>query len=191
MGREDSNPRSRDQNPLPYRLATPHRRSTSITRPGLATGRAPVVFRPGFSRAGDIEFSRWGNPFAATKAQFVVQPYDAPGHWQPFVQPSVASSEHGFTWAAGERRFPELERFGAVVDLSRRGRSARERRDPADEPVARGRIGATDGNPVEVIVARSRSRRSRPAEPACRGRSARADLRDLHQRFGEQASPVW
>ena len=38
LGREDSNLRSRDQNPLPYHLATPHRRSSIGRRPALTGG---------------------------------------------------------------------------------------------------------------------------------------------------------
>lgn len=61
---------------------------------------------PAFAnREIDIEFSRWGNPLAASNAQFVVQPYDVPGHVQWLAQPPVASSRHGFTWTPGSVAF--------------------------------------------------------------------------------------
>src|SRR5690606_34020698 len=40
LGRQDSNLRSRDQNPLPYRLATPHR---SRRRKNLARSPRPYI----------------------------------------------------------------------------------------------------------------------------------------------------
>jgi hypothetical protein len=104
------------------------------------------------NRELDIEFSRWGNPFAATNAQFVVQPYDAPGHWQPFVQPSVASSEHGFTWAPGSVAFRSSS--GSVPSWTYLGGDV----PPAGDETPRmnlwlaGGSAPTDGNPVEVII---------------------------------------
>jgi hypothetical protein len=46
----------------------------------------------------DIEFAKWGNAADPTNAQYVVQPYDSPGHLVRFTQPTATSSVHSFTW---------------------------------------------------------------------------------------------
>lgn len=48
LGREDSNPRSRDQNPLPYHLATPQRAARHGT-PDHTSGVRRAVARKGYS----------------------------------------------------------------------------------------------------------------------------------------------
>lgn len=53
----------------------------------------------------DIEMARWGDP-QADVGQFVVQPYDLPGHLRRFpVTPSVTESTHAFRWLPGSVRF--------------------------------------------------------------------------------------
>lgn len=53
----------------------------------------------------DIELSRWSNPLDDV-GQFVVQPYDAPGHLQRFpVTLSDEYSTHWFRWLPGSVRF--------------------------------------------------------------------------------------
>ena len=54
----------------------------------------------------DIEFARWGNAGDPTNAQYVVQPWDAPGHDQRWTQPAGATGTiHSFTWAPGRVDF--------------------------------------------------------------------------------------
>lgn len=104
------------------------------------------------NRELDIEFSRWSNPFAAANAQFVVQPYDAPGHLQPFVQPAAASSAHGFTWGPGTVAFTSST--GSVPTWTYTGADV----PPAGDETPRMNLwlfrGAapTDGKPVEVVI---------------------------------------
>ncbi len=48
----------------------------------------------------DIEFSRWASRNLYPNAQFVVQPYDAPGHLVRFNEPAgIPESTHRFLWA--------------------------------------------------------------------------------------------
>lgn len=57
----------------------------------------------------DIEFSRWGNAADPTSAQYVVQPYDTPGHLRRFTVPtSATNSTHFFTWETNRVSFQSL-----------------------------------------------------------------------------------
>jgi len=56
----------------------------------------------------DIEFSRWGDPDAGSNAQFVVQPFSAPGHLERFrVEPQGAPplTTNLIEWTPGRVRF--------------------------------------------------------------------------------------
>ncbi|MBP6963773.1 MAG: glycoside hydrolase family 16 protein [Armatimonadetes bacterium] len=55
-------------------------------------------------REMDFEFSRWGDP-AGLNAQFVIQPYDAPGNTERFSMPSCAESVHTMEWTPGRVKF--------------------------------------------------------------------------------------
>lgn len=116
---------------------------------GLFTWSDTAAFA---NRELDIEFSRWGNPFAPTNAQFVVQPYDAAGHLQPFVQPAADTSRHGFTWAPGSVAFTSSA--GSVPSWAYVGSDV----PPAGDERPRMNLwlfhGAapTDGKPVEVVI---------------------------------------
>lgn len=57
------------------------------------------------NRELDIEFSRFGNEGSPANGNFVVQPYDLPGHQRKFVQPAVAQSTHWFDWQPGSVTF--------------------------------------------------------------------------------------
>ncbi len=63
-----------------------------------------VVFSPFLyandSTEIDIEFSRWGQANSATNAQYVVQPYDHPGHTLNFALPILQDhrTTHSFDW---------------------------------------------------------------------------------------------
>ncbi|MEI7900194.1 MAG: hypothetical protein WCK89_08070 [bacterium] len=47
----------------------------------------------------DIEVSRWGNASDTDNAQFVVQPWNQPGHLVRYrVPPAVTNATHSFTW---------------------------------------------------------------------------------------------
>ena len=57
------------------------------------------------NRELDIEFSRFGNEGSPANGNFVVQPYDLPGHLRKFVQPAVAQSTHWIDWQRGSVTF--------------------------------------------------------------------------------------
>jgi len=46
----------------------------------------------------DIECAKWGNANNSTNAQFVVQPYNPPGHLLRFQVPPFTNTTHSFTW---------------------------------------------------------------------------------------------
>jgi uncharacterized protein (TIGR03437 family) len=56
------------------------------------------------NREWDIEFGRWGNANASANAQYVVQPYTAPGNITRFLM-SPSSSTHTVTWAPNSIQF--------------------------------------------------------------------------------------
>jgi hypothetical protein len=64
------------------------------------------------NREIDIEIARWGSTTDPTNAQFVVQPYNSPGHLQRFTQP-IGGSTLEFTWSTGRVDF--LVRQGTVI----------------------------------------------------------------------------
>ena len=64
----------------------------------------------------DIEFSRWGNSADPTNAQYVVQPYDGPGHLRRFTQPSASISTQRFTWQRDRIDWESRDASGAVID---------------------------------------------------------------------------
>ena len=66
-------------------------------------------------REVDIEFARWGIPTDPTNAQYVVQPYDRPGHLVRFTQPSTGTSTHRFTWQKGRIDWESYDAAGALV----------------------------------------------------------------------------
>jgi hypothetical protein len=104
------------------------------------------------NREIDIEFSRWGNALAPTNAQFVVQPYDAPGRLQTFIQSSATASQHGFTWLPGSIAFASSS--GSVPSWSYVGGDI----PPAGDETPRmnlwlvGGAAPTDGREIEVII---------------------------------------
>lgn len=58
-----------------------------------------------YYRENDIEFSRWGQDLAEN-SQFVVQPFDQPGHRHRFDTTLTGTySTHGFTWDTGKVSF--------------------------------------------------------------------------------------
>jgi hypothetical protein len=57
----------------------------------------------------DIECARWGNAADPNNAQFVVQPWDSPGHLTRFaVPPPATNSTHLFIWETNRVRFQSL-----------------------------------------------------------------------------------
>lgn len=104
----------------------------------------------------DIELARWGNAADPTNAQYVVQPWDAPGHdlrWT--LAPNLGSTIHSFTWRPGGVDFRSTTASGAMLQEWSYG--------GADVPVPGGenpRInlwlyrGAApqDGQPVEIVI---------------------------------------
>jgi hypothetical protein len=53
----------------------------------------------------DIEFARWGDASDPTNAQYVVQPYDRPGHLHRLTATGTAPAVHGFTWRPAQVGF--------------------------------------------------------------------------------------
>lgn len=60
----------------------------------------------------DIEFARWGSATDPTNAQYVVQPWDGPGHTARFTQPAAERSVHRFTWRPGRIDWQSLDGNG-------------------------------------------------------------------------------
>ena len=62
---------------------------------------------PGYAhREIDVECSRWSNSFDINNAQFVVQPYDTPGHWARYPVPGgLSDSTQLFTWETNKITF--------------------------------------------------------------------------------------
>ncbi len=105
-------------------------------------------------RENDIEFARWADP-NALNAQYVVQPYDLPGHTFRFQQPAGAPSTHSFQWTGGSAYFESSNASGLIAQHTftdgipqTGGENAR-----MNLWLFRGR-GPTDGRDVEVIVNR-------------------------------------
>ena len=57
------------------------------------------------NREWDVEFSRWGNPGAATNAQYVVQPYTIAANIRRFLITSSLSTSHQVTWDPSQVAF--------------------------------------------------------------------------------------
>lgn len=54
----------------------------------------------------DVEMARWGNAADTNNAQFVVQPWDAPGHLYRYrIPPDLTNTTHSFTWTTNQVRF--------------------------------------------------------------------------------------
>jgi hypothetical protein len=103
----------------------------------------------------DIEFSRWGDAFDPTNAQYVVQPHDVANHLARFVQPADARSSHSFTWRKGRVDWLSLGATGSTIAAYSYAGS--------DVPTSRdervrlnlwlfGGTPPADGQPIEVIV---------------------------------------
>jgi hypothetical protein len=65
---------------------------------------------PGYAhREIDVECSRWGNSFDINNSQFVVQPWDSPGHLARYPVPAgLPASTHAFTWETNRISFQSL-----------------------------------------------------------------------------------
>ena len=74
--------------------------------PNVTLGLFTWSDRPPYNhRELDIELARWGNAADPTNGQYVVQPYDSPGHLVRVTQPPGAPSTHSFTWRQGSVAF--------------------------------------------------------------------------------------
>lgn len=104
----------------------------------------------------DVELARWGNAADPTNAQYVVQPWDAPGHdhrWT--LAPGLGSTVHSFTWRPGRVDFLSTTAAGEVLNAwSYVG---------ADVPLPGGEnprmnlwlfrgAAPSDGQPVEIVI---------------------------------------
>lgn len=113
--------------------------------------------RPQYAhRELDYEAARWGSATDPTTAQFVVQPYDKPGHLVRFANSDAVRTVQQFTWRAGEVSFvsTRLETGAVVASYVYRGTDVPK---PGDERVRlnlwlfQGAAPA-DGLPVEIVV---------------------------------------
>jgi len=73
---------------------------------------------PAFAhREIDFEFSRWGNGADTNNAQYVVQPFDSPGHLRRYrVPPPLTNSTHIFQWETNRITFRSLTGHAALPD---------------------------------------------------------------------------
>lgn len=108
------------------------------------------------NREIDIEIARWGNATDSTNAQYVVQPWDRPGHLYRFGQPQVTRSEHSFTWRQGSLHWlsRSLDTNATIAEYSLSGSAVPTTRDER----VRLNLWLFQGNPptngadVELIV---------------------------------------
>ncbi|MBM3237591.1 glycoside hydrolase family 16 protein [Candidatus Poribacteria bacterium] len=63
----------------------------------------------------DIEWAKWGNANDTTNAQFVVQPYNAPGHLLRFQVPPGTNTTHSFTWKQDSVFFQSIKGHNATT----------------------------------------------------------------------------
>lgn len=125
--------------------------------PNVVLGLFTWSDRPQYAhRDLDVEFARWGSASDPTNAQFVVQPYDKPGHLIRFTATSAARTEQQFTWRAGEVTFTSrrLDTNEVVASSVYRGSDVPK---PGDERVRLNLwlfngAAPMDGQPVEVVV---------------------------------------
>jgi hypothetical protein len=97
----------------------------------------------------DVEIARWGSRTDPTNGQYVVQPWDLPGHLHRFAQ-GAGVSTHAFTWSPGKVEFwkdgaPAWTYAGDDVPT------------PGDERVhlnlwLMNGLAPTDGRSVEVVI---------------------------------------
>jgi hypothetical protein len=74
--------------------------------PSVTLGLFTWSDRPQYAhRELDIEFARWGNAADPTNGQYVVQPYDSPGHLTRITQSGAATSTQSFTWSRSSVAF--------------------------------------------------------------------------------------
>jgi hypothetical protein len=102
----------------------------------------------------DIEFARWSNASDPTNGQYVVQPYDAPGHLVRITQGPLASTTQRFTWRPGSVTFESLAGTTVVASWTYTG---------SDVPVPGGEnarmnlwlfrgLAPSNGQPVEIVL---------------------------------------
>jgi len=78
--------------------------------PNIVLGLFTWSDEPAYShREIDIECTRWGNANDTTNAQFVVQPYNPPGHLLRFQIPHETNTTHSFTWKQDSIFFQSLK----------------------------------------------------------------------------------
>ena len=136
-----------------FTIATP----LDALDPNVVLGLFTWSDRPQYAhRELDIEVARWGNAADPTNAQFVVQPYDRPGHLVRFAATNAVRTVQQLIWRAGEVTFTSrrLDTGATVATYVYRGTDVPK---PGDE---RPRLnlwlfnGAspTNGQQVEIVV---------------------------------------
>jgi hypothetical protein len=86
-----------------FRLANS---SAAVLDPNATLGLFTWSDQPQYlNREIDIEFARWANAADPTTGQYVVQPYDAPGHLRRITQVPLAPATASFTWRKGSVSF--------------------------------------------------------------------------------------
>jgi hypothetical protein len=105
------------------------------------------------NRELDIELARWGSATDPTNAQFVVQPWDTPGHMVRFAQPT-GESVLQLTWSPGQVAFRSTVGTTVVREWTYSGADVPT---PGDERphmnlwLMNGSA-PQDGQPVEVVL---------------------------------------
>ena len=109
----------------------------------------------------DLEFTRWGNTNDSNNAQFVVQPWNVPGHLQRFrVSPTVTNSTHVFVWGPDRVTFQTFAGHSTnAIDLIREWTCTNSIPAPGDDTVRLNLYLAdgkppVSGQPVEVVISR-------------------------------------
>jgi len=106
-------------------------------------------------REMDVEFSRWSDPSTPLNAQFVLQPWNLPGHRHRFSLAPTASSVHSFEWGPDSIAFTSRDGSGAPLEAW--SYPSRDVPRPGDEKarmslwLVDGRA-PPDGSEVEVVV---------------------------------------
>ncbi|MES2958984.1 MAG: glycoside hydrolase family 16 protein [Pseudomonadota bacterium] len=106
----------------------------------------------------DIEFSRWGNPFDPTNAQYTVQPYTVSANLQRWtLNPGYGQTSHSFRWTKNSIVFESLF-AGSTLKSWNYTRRAGVPKPGGENPrinlwLFRG-AAPQNGLPVEVIISR-------------------------------------
>lgn len=109
----------------------------------------------------DFEFARWGAALDTNNAQYVVQPFDLPGHMVRYrVPPPLSNSTYQFKWETNQVTFWSFTGYSTHVTNQFNHWTYTGPTPPAGDEVVHlnlwlmGGSPPTDGNEAEVIIRR-------------------------------------